>query len=36
MEDIIPVLILMVLLVDIDDLRQELDVMGNFIEYHPF
>jgi hypothetical protein len=31
MEDIIPVLILVVLLVNVDNLRTELDLMGDFI-----
>jgi hypothetical protein len=31
MEDIIPVLILVVLLVDVREFRKELDIMGDFI-----
>lgn len=36
MEDIIPVLILMVLLLNIDELRKELDIVGDFIESDPY
>lgn len=32
MEDIIPVMILLVLLSNIDDLRTELDLMKNFVD----
>ncbi len=36
MEDIIPVLILVVLLVNVENLRTELDLMGDFIESDPY
>lgn len=36
MEDIIPVLILIVLLLNVDNLRKELDIVGDFIESDPY